>query len=160
MTEEIERKFLVDANKLPELSNPKKIKQGYLVIDPQVRVRIVDDQKAYITLKFPSDIAEIVRKEFEYEIPLEEGKELYKQCKATLEKARYNLDIEGKTWEIDVLEGRNKGLVVAEIVLNNITEEFEAPEFIVEEVSLDMLYTNVSLATYPFQDWHYYAVKR
>jgi len=77
---EIERKFLVDISKLPPLPKGKKITQGYLLAhSPSIRVRIAGD-KAFLTIKGKPQ-NHISRSEFEYEIPLDDGVELLKECK-------------------------------------------------------------------------------
>ena len=49
--------------------------------------------------------------------------------------------------------GENEGLVLAEIELNDIDEEFIAPDWLGEEVTTDVRYTNESLAVNPFKEW-------
>jgi len=71
---EIERKFLVkDAiHEVIALMSPHQIIQAYLVNEKSksVRVRIMDE-KAFLTIK--SDMIGITRKEYEYEIPIDEA---------------------------------------------------------------------------------------
>ena len=56
--------------------------------------------------------------------------------------------------EIDVFEGDNEGLVIAEVELHSEDELFDRPEWLGEEVTYDARYTNSSLAKCPFQQWH------
>ena len=59
----------------------------------------------------------------------------------------------GKTWEVDVFEGENEGLVMAEIELSSEDEEFTLPEWAVEEVTGDKRYYNAYLAKTPYKSW-------
>jgi CYTH domain-containing protein len=158
MLKKVKRKFLVNVDKLPELTNPKYLKQGYFSLrnDPVIKIKIIDDSKAFLTLCF----SDHNQNHYEYEISLKDAQELYNKCEGIIEKKYYLLQYEGKTWEINVFEKKNKGLVLASLESNQITEEFEAPEFIKEEVSQNQLYTNTSLATYPYQDWYFYIAKQ
>ncbi len=70
-----------------------------------------------------------------------------------IEKKRYFLPFEGHTWEVDVFEGDNAGLIVAEIELEAEDEHFSLPEWVTEEVSHDPKYRNSNLITSPFSVW-------
>ncbi|MDB5288189.1 MAG: adenylate cyclase [Mucilaginibacter sp.] len=152
---EIEKKFLVDHEKWQQLVKPqgKVYKQGYLLSDEKrtVRVRVADDV-AYITLK--GSTTGISRSEFEYTIPVNEGKEILKDMATSfIEKTRYNIKYAGNVWEVDVFEGDNQGLIIAEIELKHENQEFEKPEWIKNEVSDDLRYTNACLSVNPFKNW-------
>jgi adenylate cyclase len=54
---------------------------------------------------------------------------------------------------VDVFEGDNAGLVVAEIELPSEEAGFEKPAWLGDEVSDDPRYYNVSLVTHPYCDW-------
>lgn len=154
MAKEIERKFLVDREKLPPLETPHHIRQGYLpgVKTATVRIRISDTQ-AYLTLK--GRATGLSRSEFEYSIPLCDAEEMLQEfCHTfTIEKRRYLLSYRGHTWEIDVFEGGNRGLIVAEIELSSEEEAFEVPEWVTEEVSFDPKYRNSNLISHPYTRW-------
>jgi adenylate cyclase len=152
---EIERKFLVDHEKWQQLAKPqgKVYKQGYLLSDEKrtVRVRVLDDV-AYITLK--GSTTGISRSEFEYTIPVDEGKAILKDMATSfIEKTRYNINYAGNVWEVDVFEGDNKGLIIAEIELKNEDQEFKKPEWVKNDVSDDRRYTNAYLSVNPFKNW-------
>ena len=156
--EEIERKFLVLTDKLPKLSEPLRLKQGYLSFSPTVRVRTQegpgDILKAYITIKGTGTIG---RDEFEYEIPHQEGEQLLKIANgAIVSKKRYHLPVKNQPelkWELDVFEGDNMGLVVAELEMPNEDFQFEKPEWISTDVTENGAYKNASLAQHPYKDW-------
>jgi CYTH domain-containing protein len=68
-------------------------------------------------------------------------------------KTRYVIPFAGKTWEVDVYEGLNEGLILAEIELQSEDEGFERPKWIGEEVTADPRYANSELAKRPFREW-------
>jgi len=151
---EIEYKFLIDKNKLPTLKNGYTIKQGYIQTADQTTVRIrVRDKEAFLTIKGKSQGAS--RLEFEYPIPLSDAEEMLTNlCHSSLiEKTRYLIEHEGHTWEVDVFEGTNKGLIIAEIELNSEDEDFSLPGWVAENVTDDVRYFNSNLITRPYTDW-------
>ena len=154
MGKEIERKFLLKNSDWRNLVNKGfQIKQGYLisVAERTVRVRVKDD-KGFITIK--SKNIGMTRLEFEYEIPLPDANELLKLCEnLIIEKTRYEVSLDNKIWEIDEFEGLNQGLFLAEIELEDETEEIEIPDWIGEEVTGYAKYYNSSLSRKPFSEW-------
>jgi adenylate cyclase len=72
---------------------------------------------------------------------------------AIIEKKRYLLHYGKHTWEIDIFEGNNQGLIVAEIELSDENETFSKPEWISKEVSYDTKYRNSNLIQYPYSNW-------
>lgn len=153
MGKEIERKFLVDLNQWDFKGTPVQMKQAYLFIedDKVVRVRIAGE-KAFLTIKGNRD--GISRDEFEYQIPVSDATQLMKMAVgASIEKTRYLLKIGDHTWEIDVFEGENSGLIIAEIELEFEDEPFEKPNWILDEVSTDSRYFNFNLTKLPYSKW-------
>jgi len=152
---EIERKFLVDHEKWDRVEKPvgTHYKQGYLMADPGKTIRVrISDKDAWINLKSKS--TNVSRAEFEYEIPLEDGKAILDSFTTIgTEKIRYEIPYAGKTWEVDVFMDDNDGLIVAEIELGSEDEEFEKPDWVIEEVTDDGRYTNAALAKRPFKRW-------
>ena len=147
---EIERKFLIDLKKINLKSLKKeKIIQGYLSTDPVIRVRIKNN-KAFLTIKGPGQIS---RLELEYSIPIKDAKKLLKLTNIKVEKTRYLYPFEGKTWEIDIFLGANKGLAMAEVELKSIKEKFKKPDFVLKEVSLENKFSNAQLAVNPYSQW-------
>lgn len=149
---EIERKYLVKKEKLNLPEQGKKLVQGYLWSDPNKSLRIrISDTQAFLTIKSGNDI--LKRAEFEYEIPLHDAEELLQMCDAKIEKTRYLIPQDHHSWEIDVFEGANQGLIVAEVELSSENEEIKLPKWIDKEVSQDSRYLNVSLIKNPFTKW-------
>ena len=157
MALEIERKFLVKDDSYKSMAySASRIAQGYICSarGRTVRVRI-RDEKGYLTIKGPSDVKGLGRYEWEKEIPASEALELMKLCPTpAIDKRRYLVDFAGHTFEVDEFYGENEGLVVAEVELDSIDEEFEKPPFLGEEVTGDAKYYNSSLTRYPYKCWH------
>ena len=153
MPTEIERKFLVrDTSFLKGLTG-SYIAQGYLSTDPErtVRVRIKDHQ-GFLTIKGKTD--GISRIEFEYQIPLDEAKNLLDLCLPTIiEKERFLIPIGSHTYEVDLFKGDNQGLIIAEIELKNKDETFEKPDWLGKEVSHETQYFNSALSQKPYKKW-------
>jgi len=70
-----------------------------------------------------------------------------------LEKTRFILDIAGSQWEVDVFEGRNTGLVLAEIELKTSDQPIVIPPWVGAEVSHDPRYYNSNLIQRPYSSW-------
>lgn len=150
MAIEIERKFLVsNTDWSKDYVDAKVIKQGYLTDPSQssaIRVRIIDDRQAFITIKQRG--AGISRPEFEYEIPVEDAAEIMKGCgDNVIHKTRHVIPSFGDlVWEVDTFHGRHSGLVLAEIELPSEDTKFERPSWLGEEVSEDPRYFNQTMA--------------
>ncbi len=151
---EIERKFLVAGNDWRRsVRSSRQLKQGYLAVDGGTTVRVrTDGQSAWLTIKgSPQGLA---RPEFEYEIPAAEASALLDLCQGrTVEKTRHLIPTDGHVWEVDEFEGRNSGLIVAEIELRDAAEKFARPAWLGAEVTEDPRYLNASLAVHPFSQW-------
>ena len=154
MALEIERKFLLkDDSWTSRVARSHVLKQGYLASLPGPTVRIrTSDQSAFLTIK--GKTTGISRVEFEYEIPMEEALELLKlSANAPIEKTRHIVKADGHVWEIDVFEGANLGLVLAEVELQSEDEQIVLPAWIGMEVSDDPRYFNSYLSQNPFNEW-------
>ncbi len=155
MGKEIERKFLVRHDGWMEsVEKSFKITQGYLCFGPPASVRIrIKDEKANLNIK--QSIVDIERSEFEYSIPLEEAKELMGLCAGVIiEKTRHEVFFEKMKWEIDVFEGKNQGLVLAEVEMDTKETEIGIPEWAGNEVSGDIRFFNTYLAQNPYVNWN------
>jgi len=155
MAVEIERKFLVDAEKWQQVVKPEGTfyRQGYLLNEKggTIRVRVTGKQ-AFITIKGTTE--GISRKEFEYEIPVADGTELLDGFAVSeIKKIRYCLYFGDKLWEVDDFMGDNAGLLIAEIELQHENEPFTSPDWITAEVSDDARYYNSNLSKNPYKSW-------
>lgn len=155
MLREIERKFLVDGDFMPDVSTSTNIVQGYLSSVPErtVRVRIRDDH-GYLTIKGIGNASGASRFEWEQEIPLGDAEQLMALCEpGVIEKTRHLANVAGHEFEIDEFRGDNAGLIVAEIELQDEFEAFEKPEWLGVEVTGDTRYYNAELKKRPFTSW-------
>ncbi|UZR99541.1 CYTH domain-containing protein [Chondrinema litorale] len=151
---EIERKFLIKNDSWKSSAdNGVQIKQGYLNSDKNRTVRVrVYGETGFLTIKGKNE--NLTRQEFEYEIPLDDANNLLELCEMPIiEKMRYIIVDQGNNWELDVFEGENKGLLVAEIELNSEDHQLELPAWVGEEVSTDPKYYNSSLISNPYKNW-------
>ena len=154
MPKEIERKFLISNDGWKAgVQRSSFFAQGYLSYDTERTVRVREtDTHGFLTVKGLT--VGLSRDEFEYEIPKDEAAELLKMCEHSLiQKRRYFVAHEGHIWEVDIFEGANEGLEVAEIELSREDEEFVRPEWLGEEVSGDRRYSNSSLSLVPYKNW-------
>lgn len=147
MSQEVERKFLVRGEFREQAIRAIRITQGYLSSVPErtVRIRLWED-RGYITIKGKSNESGLSRYEWEKEIPFNEAKELLALCEpGIIDKTRYLVPVGKHTYEVDEFYGKNKGLVLAEIELQEEEEYFEKPEWLGEEVTGNPCYYNVVL---------------
>ena len=161
MAIEIERKYLLKNNGWRELvTTSTYFKQGYLNATDKnenskssIRIRIEGD-KANINIK--SMTLSITRQEYEYAIPSEDAQKMLNELcmQPLIEKTRHIVYQDDHKWEIDVFEGYNRGLIVAEIELANESEPFNIPSWIGEEVSEQEKYYNVCLVKNPYSSWN------
>ncbi len=152
---EIEKKFLLKNDDWKKESDEgEQFRQGYMSGSNRssIRIRVAGD-RANINIK--SATLGVTRKEYEYEIPVEDANEMLdSMCERPfIEKRRHFVQRGPHIWEIDVFEGDNEGLVVAEIELSDPDEPFDIPSWIGEEVSEDPKYYNVCLVNHPYKDW-------
>ena len=156
MSVEIERKFLVKNNDFKSESySEKHIKQGYLNSDKNRTVRIrIANEKAFMTIKGKSNATGTTRFEWEKEITKEEAEDLLLLCEPSIiEKTRYLVKVGNHIFEVDEFYGDNRGLVIAEVELNNEDETFTKPAWLNEEVTGNVKYYNSSISKIPFKDW-------
>lgn len=155
MATEIERKFLVLNDTWRAQAAPGvRYRQGYLSGSKKSSVRVrIEGEVARLNIK--SATLGMTRREYEYMIPVNDAHEMLESlCDAPLiDKLRYHVRHGDHLWEIDVFEGDNAGLVVAEIELAHEDEPFARPDWIGREVSHDKRYYNVCLARHPFKNW-------
>lgn len=149
MAKEIERKFLVRTERIPtsRLTDGARFVQGYLSIEPVVRVRLshrdASPSRAWLTVKGPGSVT---RDEFEYEIPPDDAHAMVSLCVAVLHKTRWNITENHHRWELDQYHHRWQGLWLAEIELSHPDEPFERPDWLGDEVTDDPRFTNASIA--------------
>lgn len=144
---EIERKFLVNEELWQHVrkGKGKHIRQGYFTSNENYSVRVrTKGEKAFLTVKGTRE--GIARDEFEYEIPYPDALFMLENyTQPYLEKIRYEVEFEGKTWEIDEFHGKLSPLILAEVELNSEDEAIQLPGWVTEEVSTNPHYFNSNI---------------
>ena len=148
MNIEIERKFLVRGDFEKGVTYRKRIVQGYICAEKDRTVRVrKQGEECFLTIKGTSDKRGLSRYEFEQQIASTDADELLKLClPGMIDKVRHWIPIGNHTWEVDVFQGKNKGLIIAEIELSSEDESFELPAWVGEEVTGDPRYYNAMLS--------------
>ncbi|MBF0603285.1 MAG: CYTH domain-containing protein [Nitrospirae bacterium] len=151
---EIERRFLVENDSWRQGASVTRLKQGFLSVDKErvVRVRLEGDDG---TLTIKGLTRNNTKKEFEYAIPSQDALELlHALClKPLIEKHRFRVVYDGFSWDVDVFEGENRGLVIAEIELDRGDQPFAKPPWLGREISDDPRYFNANLGQNPYCRW-------
>lgn len=155
MPQEIERKFLV-ANDgwRAGADRGRVLRQAYLATTGRasIRVRIEDGTRAFLTVKGAR--AGLSRAEFEYPVPVADAEALARLRQGSeLRKVRFQVAHAGHVWEIDVYEGENDGLVVAEVELESEDAAVTLPPWVGREVTGDRRYYAANLSLRPFASW-------
>ena len=147
---EIERKFIIDKNNLPEnlIDYPcRHIEQGYLCTDPVVRIRM-DNDSYVLTYKSKG-----LMTRQEYEMPL--TKEAYIHLSKKVDgrlivKDRYMIPFgESLMIELDVFKNSLEPLIIAEVEFKseNDANSFIPPGWFGEDVTFSGKYHNSYLST-------------
>lgn len=156
MALEIERRFLVAGDGWrPHVRWSRSLRQGYLAGGPDgvtVRVREAKDQ-AWLTLKAAASADGLVRHEFEYPIPLADASDLLALAPRQLAKCRHGLDLAGGDWVLDVFEGANAPLVVAEVEIQDAAVQIIPPAWCVLEITGRPELSNAALSAQPLAGW-------
>lgn len=153
-TIEIERRFLLKNNNWrKQISHTQILHQGYLSVEKErtIRVRIIGNQ-AWLTLK--GHISDLVRSEFEYEIPLADAQMMMDtMCLFKIQKNRYLVEYAGYTFEIDEFFGDNAPLILAELELPSEDADYPRPDWLGEEITADGRFTNAYISQHPYSTW-------
>ena len=156
MALEIERRFLVAGDGWrSHVRWSRALRQGYLAGDPEgftVRVRQAAD-RAWLTLKAAASADGLVRHEFEYPIPADDARTLLELAPRQLAKCRHGLDLPGGEWVLDVFEGANAPLIVAEVELADAAVAITPPAWCVHEITGRGELSNAALSAHPLASW-------
>lgn len=146
---EIERKFLVkDESFKLQATKKERIVQAFLNTNPERTVRVrIKGNKAYLTIKGIGDEQGISRFEWEKEISVQDAQKLLLICEpGIIEKERYIIPFENFLYEVDVFQGKHKGLIIAEIELNDEKQPYPIPKWLGKEVTGKKEYYNSYLS--------------
>ena len=153
---EIERKYLVLNNDfIAQATTQNRIVQGYISSNPERTVRVrIKGEKGFLTIKGIGSDSRTSRFEWESQIDINDAKQLLQLCeKGIIDKIRYEIPSGKHIVEVDVFEGENKGLIIAEIELENENEEILKPAWLGVEVTQDERFFNAYLSKNPFLGW-------
>jgi adenylate cyclase len=94
-------------------------------------------------------------REVEFPMPLDAAHELLDHLclRPLIEKTRHLVPAGLLTWEVDVFEGENAGLIIAEVELPAVDVPVPIPSWVGEEVSDDPRYANANLVSRPYSTW-------
>ncbi|MDR0406368.1 MAG: CYTH domain-containing protein [Clostridiales bacterium] len=152
---EIERKFLLDSDNFPAdlaaRGSVYQFVQTYISYSPELRVRKVDADGYYFTMKLPKDNIGLSREEIEFPITEREYNDLLpKQEGAAIYKTRYQFYEGGHLAAADVYSRELAGLAVAEVEFETVAqaERYTPPAWFGKEVTSDQRYKNANLARY------------
>ena len=153
LQKEIERKWLVDREKIPfdlSLYEPLVMEQSYISFSPTVRLRNTNDESFVLCVKTKGDKNGLSRDEFETAITKEEYERLLLKTEGTvIKKTRYCVPADnGLVMEFDIFSGKLEGLCYMEIEFE--TQEsalsYPDPEWAIKDVTADVRYKNACLA--------------
>ncbi|MFO7629063.1 MAG: CYTH domain-containing protein [Prochlorococcaceae cyanobacterium] len=177
MALEIERRFLVSGEHWRRhCCWSQGLQQGYLMAGADgltLRVRIASKAAAdgsaefgpgklgplaaWLTFKAPvsgkAPAAGLACHEFEYPIPIADAEAMLALAPHSLRKRRYGLDLPGGDWVLDVFEGANAPLVVAEVELLDPQQPLAIPSWCVLELSGRHELSNAALSREPLAAW-------
>lgn len=156
MGTEFEHKLVVVGEQWRDaVASSSSLSQAYLCAKPgmTIRVRVVDDERAYLTIKGKQ--VGIGRPEYEYEIPVDDARALLAMITEgfPITKTRYELSGEWAGWIVDEFADANAGLVVAELEVPAEDTPWEVPAWAGENVTSDFRYTNAELFSRPYAQW-------
>ncbi|HHX59127.1 MAG TPA: CYTH domain-containing protein [Epulopiscium sp.] len=145
---EIERKFLVEEVPRVKKFKSKKIRQGYISINPEIRIRKIGRQ-SFLTVK---SSGYLTRNEFELKLSSRQFRKVWKEAKKLhLSKTRYFIPLDNRCIaELDIYNKKLKGLITVEVEFESeeTAENFERPKWFGEEVTYDNDYKNNNLVKY------------
>ncbi|MDP6951277.1 MAG: adenylate cyclase, partial [Alphaproteobacteria bacterium] len=97
----------------------------------------------------------MTRHEVEFPIDAEKGQRMLDLLcvEPPIQKTRHVIAFAGKDWEVDVFDGANGGLIVAEVELTSEDEHIALPPWLGPEVTGDARFFNAALSQAPFSGW-------
>lgn len=119
---------------------------------PTVRIRIINGNTAWLTIKGKRKNYSCI--ELEWQIEIDDAIETVESnVWPNIEKIRRHIDADGLTWEVDRFLGDNEGLWLAEIEIPSIDTKFKIPYWVDTEVSHISELSSHKLAKKPISTW-------
>ncbi len=157
MAVEIERKFLVFSELLPQLTKGEEIIQGYLSTNPHLRYRILGERIVLNLKKFSHDGSRFELETEKISSSVDERQALLEMSiYPAIEKTRYRIVHKELVWELDVYRGDNNGLITVDVELPALNYSIAYPEWVNKSVEIteESQYFNLNLGRFPFTKWH------
>lgn len=154
MPREIERKFLVINDSWRVHADAgRRLRQAYLADTGRAVIRArFEGAGAVLTIK--SANPGLSREEFEYPVPVADAEALIELRQGSvIEKTRFHVPHAGRRWEVDVYDGDNAGLTIAEIELESEAAAVDLPAWIGREVTGERRFYASALAERPYSSW-------
>lgn len=114
-----------------------------------LRVRVFVDGTGEICLK--ERVSGDTRGEVEAPIMGPLANRLFDTSSVKVHKVRHYIEHVGYTWEVDVFQGDNVGLITAE--LETADNDYPLPDFVQDELTDKPEYFNEALARHPYNRW-------
>lgn len=160
---ERERRFLVADRSITDGWSHVLITQGYLLIEPDVNVRVRRIQRSEADGSYAADGIDATiavkgirigdqREEYETYIDPFLASSILAKCRHMVVKRRFQVVL-GEAWDIDVFLGENDGLVIAEIEGEHV-RSLDIPLWASHEITARSEYNNEELARRPFETWN------
>lgn len=169
---EIERRFLVTDLRAAltwteeirlDVAAMHRIEQAYLFANDEIAMRVrkvaasskAEPSRAWLTIKISTERSPLIREEFNHSISVALAEQQIAKCPHRIVKTRHRIIRLGgdETWEVDVFEGENEGLLIAEIELREADQLIVVPPWVGAEVTDDPRYSNAALSRHPFKHW-------
>lgn len=154
MTQEIERKFIVD--RLPPadvLGTGSRLRQGYLAEENGIEVRIrLTERAATLAVKCGGGL---VRTEVEVAISAADAEQLWPYTAGRrVDKQRYRVGLGDHTAEVDVYSGELDGLSIVEVEFGSgeAADAFRPPDWFGRELTGLAEWSNAALARHGHPD--------
>jgi len=166
---EIERKWLIDINKIPyDLSANtvfvENIKQTYICFDPEIRVREYSKRHMVtyeMTIKTNLSEDGLIRDEVNIDINMNQYENMLKKQEGdTIYKTRYQFYADGEVIAIDIFHDDLEGLAYMEIEFptKEDSDAYVSPDWVIKEVTDDIRFKNGYLARYGAPEVYDYKV--
>ncbi len=128
---------------------PMRIVQGYTNRDPDrtTRVRLVDDDEAFQTMKGRDEAGD--HPEIEVPLPRDKAEAILETFAIgpLIRKGRIKVMVADRLWEVDEFTHELDGIIIAEIELADMSEHIQLPPWVGREITGIPEYQNANLLT-------------
>jgi len=153
MNLEIERKFLLNPHYsfLDVIKNQKRsvkeITQAYIMSNEDANLRVRKENDSYTMCLKQSTMNDMIKREFEFPIPEEQGEELINSTETKFNKVRHSFQLqEGITCDLDVFKDHSIVWIEFEFASKSLAKKFELPEWVGKEITGSKIFNNIAIA--------------